>query len=93
MKKSELANLPNLGKTLSEKLNLVGIESAEDLIAAGSENAFIKLATVDQSACINMLYALEGAVQGIRWHDLDKLRKTELNEFFKIVKTKQSPAK
>ena len=52
----------------------------------GSENAIIKIATIKNSgACINMLYALEGAIQGIRWHGLDKQRKQQLKEFYKIL--------
>ena len=39
----------------------------------------------DSGVCINMLFALEGAIQGIRWHDLDKTRKRELNDFFRIL--------
>jgi hypothetical protein len=38
-----------------------------------------------------MLYALEGAIQGIRWHDLDKFRMQELNEFFQhFIKQQQT---
>lgn len=79
-----LCELPNIGKVLAGKLNQVGIVSEQDLKNAGAENAFIKLATIDETACINMLYALEGAIQGIRWHQLSKDRKQELLEFFHI---------
>ena len=82
----DLTNLPNIGKTLAEKLKLVGIYTPGDLINAGSENAMIKIKTIDKGACINMLFALEGAVQGIRWHSLDKNRKTELTEFYNRLK-------
>jgi len=77
-----LSTLPNIGKTLAEKLKVVGINTPDLLRSTGSEDAFIKLKTVDQEACINMLYALEGAIRGIRWHNLDKNRKSELKEFF-----------
>jgi len=81
----ELRKMPNIGKTLAEKLQLVGIENAKQLKDIGAENAFIKLNTVDNDACINMLFAIEGAIQGIRWHDLDKLRREELKEFFRMT--------
>jgi len=81
-----LSDLPNIGKTLANRLVIAGIETPDHLLAIGSENAFIKLATIDENACINQLYALEGAIQGIRWHDLSSERKSELLEFFKIVK-------
>ena len=78
-----LTELPNIGKTLADKLHTVGIESEEDLKAAGSENAIIKIATLQNSgACLNMLYALEGAIQGIRWHGLSQDKKQELKQFY-----------
>jgi len=82
----QLTDLPNIGKTLAEKLNAIGIENVQDLKKMGSENAIIKIATIKNSgACINMLYALEGAIQGMRWHGLDKQRKQQLKEFYKIL--------
>lgn len=66
MSKQDPNKLPNLGKVLANNLKEVGIESVNDLIALGSENAFIRLFTVDNSSCINKLFALEGAIQGIR---------------------------
>jgi DNA transformation protein and related proteins len=86
MRMDDLTTLPNLGKTLVQKLIQVDIETPTELKSVGSENAFIRLKTVDYNACINMLYALEGAVQGIRWHDLDQTRKKELKEFFDHLK-------
>jgi DNA transformation protein len=83
--KNELRNLPNIGKTLAEKLKLVGIKNADELKKNGTENTFIKLKTVDNNACINMLYAIEGAIQDMRWHDLDESRKAELKEFFRLT--------
>lgn len=84
---NNLEELPNIGKTLAEKLKLVGIENSHDLKSVGSENAIIKIATVEKSTCINMLYALEGAIQGIRWHQIDKFRKLELREFYSKIIT------
>jgi DNA transformation protein len=81
---NELQDLPNIGNTLEIKLKQVGIENERDLKVLGSENALIKIATLENSgACINMLYALEGAIQGIRWHRLSKARKKELLKFYK----------
>jgi len=81
-----LRELPNIGKTLAEKLNHIGISSPEGLIETGSENAIIRLAAFENSgACINMLYALEGAIQGIRWHSLSAERKAELKAFYCLL--------
>lgn len=82
-----LMKLPNIGKTLAQKLRQVEVNSAEDLMALGSENAIIKIASIDnEGACINMLYALEGAIQNIRWHSLSKQRKLELKTFYQSLK-------
>lgn len=83
-----LTDLPNIGPTLAEKLQKAGIATEEQLKEAGSEDAILKIAALENSGvCINMLYALEGAIQGIRWHGLSKERKRELTEFYrKMVK-------
>jgi len=81
-----ITELPNIGKALAKKLNAVGIKNEEDLRSVGSENAIIKISTIENSgACINMLYAIEGAIQGIRWHGIDKERKQELKEFYRMM--------
>ena len=85
-KESNLSTLPNIGYTLSERLIEVGICSSEELISIGSENAFIRLLTVDETSCINELFALEGAILGIRWYSLDKSKKEELKMFYKMCK-------
>lgn len=82
---SELKSLPNIGKELEKLLIQAEIKSAEELKRVGSENAFIRIKTIDPTACISKLCALEGAVQGIRWHQLSKNRKLELKEFLKMV--------
>lgn len=82
-----LTQQPNIGKTLAQKLEFVGIKNFDALKEIGSQNAFIKLVTIDNSACINMLYALEGAIQGIRWHQLSAEKKAELKEFYQICIT------
>ncbi len=84
---SKLTDLPNIGKILAEKLNNIGIISQQELKETGSEKAIIKISTLEDSgACINMLYALEGAIQGIRWHNLEKTRKDELLESFRQMR-------
>lgn len=78
---SELIKLPNIGLELAKRIDFAGIKTAEELIELGTENAFIRLKTVFPDACHNQLYALEGAIQGIRWHGIRKERKEELKEF------------
>ena len=84
-----LTDLPNIGNTLAEKLILIGITNEQELKDTGSENAIIKISTLeDNAACIYTLYALEGAIQGIRWHRLSKERKQELKEFYRMMNKK-----
>ena len=82
----ELSKLPNIGKSVEEQLNLVGINTVEDLKIIGSKEAWLKIREIDKSACINRLYALEGAIEGIRWHYLSQGKKLELKEFYDFVK-------
>lgn len=79
-----LSDLPNIGKTVEQKLIEVGIETPKQLIEIGAEQAFIRLASIDEGACLCMLCGLEGAIQGIRWHNLDNDRKEELKEFLRL---------
>lgn len=85
-KQSELTDLPNIGVVLAKLLTQVGITTPQELVSVGSENAFIRLKTVDPTACLSKLHALEGAIQGIRWHSMDKNRREELHIFFKTIK-------
>lgn len=78
--------LTNIGKSLAEELNQAGIKTPEQLFKMGSEDAFKKLLAIDNTTCINSLYALEGAIQSIRWHNLNKKRKNELSVFYNELK-------
>ena len=80
---SELTQLPNIGKKLDQQLNDVGITTIDELKNAGSKDAWMRILARDPSACIMRLSALEGAIQGIRWHDLDTVTKADLKAFYK----------
>ncbi|MSU00380.1 TfoX/Sxy family protein [Tissierella pigra] len=82
----ELSTLINIGNKVEQQLNEVGIETINQLIETGSRQAWLRIKEIDDSACINRLYALEGAIQGIRWHDLSEVSKEELREFFNTYK-------
>ncbi len=82
----ELSALPNIGSTVEEQLNQVGIENLEQLKSIGSKQAWLKIRMIDESACINRLYALEGAIQGIKKTMLASDLKEELKEFYYNVK-------
>jgi DNA transformation protein len=79
---SELSKIINIGKELEKQLNEVGIKTLDELKNNGSKNAWLKIRHVDSSACYNRLCALEGAIQGIRWHNLSENDKKELKMFY-----------
>ena len=78
----ELSKLPNIGKVLEKQLNDVGINTVDDLINLGSKEAWLKIKEIDDSACLNRLMALEGAIQNIRWHNLSEEDKENLRNFY-----------
>ena len=85
-KMGELSKLPNIGKVVEKQLNEVGINTVDDLINIGSKEAWLKIKKIDESACINRLMALEGAIQNIRWHNLSDDDKENLKEFYNSKK-------
>lgn len=83
---SELKQLPNIGAEIERQLNLIGIASYEELKKAGSKEAWLKIYAMDTSACINKLYALEGAIKRIRKVDLTEETKNNLKAFYNEIK-------
>ena len=78
----ELAKLPNIAEKLEAQLNEVGITTFDELKRVGSREAWLRILARDPSACIMRLSALEGAIQGVRWHHLDEQTKASLKEFY-----------
>lgn len=64
----------------------MGINSYDQLKEMGSRQAWLKIKAIDDSACINRLYGLEGAVQGIKKSQLSAEVKAELKEFYNNCK-------
>lgn len=75
-----LTDLPNIGTTLAERLRAAGIETPADLKRLGSVEALrrIREMSLDRVPCMSMLCALEGAIQGIRWHGIPQSERDEL---------------
>jgi len=69
-----LTDLPNIGATCAERLKAAGITTFAELAAAGSVGAAIRIRAVegDDGPCRSLLAGLEGAIRGIRWHDIPK---------------------
>ena len=84
----ELADMPNIGNILEGKLKQCGIKTPDELRNAGSKNTFLRLKAIDDTACLSMLQAIEGAIQNVRWHNLPEKSKHDLKEFFMLTKAK-----
>jgi DNA transformation protein len=77
-----LAELPNIGPVLAAKLNAIGVSSDGELADLGAVEAVLRIGQTDRAACYNMLYALEGAIQRVRWHQLPKAERAQLKKEF-----------
>jgi DNA transformation protein len=77
-----LTELPNIGKEMERQLNAVGIYAYDDLVERGAEETWLAIKAIDPSACYNRLCGLEGAIQGVHWHDLSDNDKARLKEFY-----------
>lgn len=81
-----LTDLPNISKVIASDLQKAGINTIDELIQLGSKEAFIRiLLQADHEACVNKLCALEGAIQGTRWHHLSNDTKADLKAFYKSL--------
>ncbi|MPN65043.1 hypothetical protein SDC9_212822 [bioreactor metagenome] len=81
-----LTEMANIGVKLEEQLVAVGIMSPKELMAVGSREAWLRIKKTTPSARIMLLLALEGAVRGIRWRDLDEQTKNQLKLFYQNTK-------
>lgn len=79
---SQLTALPNIGETIAQQLEEIGVENEAQLCALGSREAWLRIKARDPSACYMRLCALEGAIQKMRWHHLSPECKAELKAFF-----------
>ena len=86
----ELTKLPNIAAKLEAQLAEADITTIDALKRVGSREAWLRILAKDPSACIMRLSALEGATQGVRWHNLDGETKASLKEFYYRHKGKDS---
>lgn len=86
---SRLEELPNLGAVMVQKLKEAGIETPEQLRSMGAKQAWRQIrALADPGICLSALQVLEGAVRGVRWHNLPPEAKRELKAFYQAEKGK-----
>ena len=81
----ELQKLPNIAEKLEAQLVEAGVPSIDALKQTGSREAWLRIAAFDPSACYMRLCALEGAIRGVRWHNLPEDVKADLKAFHKSL--------
>lgn len=75
---SELSELTNFGPTSQQWLNAIGVHTKSDLVRLGSIHAYRLMKERGFNVTMNMVYAMEGAILGIRWDELPEKLKAEL---------------
>jgi DNA transformation protein len=73
-----LKDLPNLSMKLEVQLRRVGIANAEMLRQLGAKRSWLKLHEKNKSLGVNILFALQGAIEGLHCEALPVAIKEEL---------------
>lgn len=71
--------LLNIGAKSGAWLRQVGLRTHEDLAAIGALEAFLRVKRAGFKPSLNLLYALEGALMGCHWQQVDATRRAELS--------------
>jgi DNA transformation protein len=81
MENKNIQSLKNIGATIAQRLNEIGIYSEADLAAIGAIEAFQKIKANYPQQTIPVcyyLYSLQGALLDLHWNDLPAEVKTAL---------------
>ena len=70
----------NIGPKSAAWLRQVGLHTPEDLAEAGPLEAFMRVKRAGFKPSLNLLYALEGALQDCHWQEVPDERRLELVE-------------
>ena len=77
----ELSDLPNLSFALVAQLRKLRIRSPAALREVGAENAWLSVQATGALHGMQVLFALEGAIQNVEWRALPTLRRNQLVRF------------
>jgi hypothetical protein len=70
--------LRNIGPKSAAWLRQVGLRTLEDLAATGPVEAYIRVRRAGFRPGLNLLYAIEGALNDTHWQDVPDARRAEL---------------
>jgi DNA transformation protein and related proteins len=73
-----IADLPGLGPKSAAWLAQIGVHNRGELERIGSIEAMLRLDAAGIRVSLNLLYALEGALQNRSWQDIARSQKSEL---------------
>lgn len=73
-----LTSLPNLGPKSQKMLLAAGIATIDQLREMGAVEAYWRVKQSGANASLNLLWALEGALSGLRWQDVAREHRTSL---------------
>lgn len=83
---SPVSDIPNLGPASEAGYARAGIHSAEDLIALGADEAYLRLMRAGTRPHFIGYYALVMGLQGRPWNDCQGKEKTALRKRFDALK-------
>jgi hypothetical protein len=70
--------LRNIGPKSAAWLRQVGLRTLDDLAAAGPVDAYMRVKRAGFRPGLNLLYAIEGALNDCHWQDVSEARRAEL---------------
>ncbi len=70
--------LRNIGPKSAAWLRQVGLRSLQDVADVGAVGAYMKVRRAGFKPSLNLLYALEGALQECHWQEVPEARRQEL---------------
>ena len=72
------AKLRNIGPKSAAWLRQVGLRTREDLAEAGTVEAYMRVRRAGFKPGLNLLYAIEGALNDCHWQEVPEARRGEL---------------
>lgn len=75
---TDVAKTLNIGGKSAAWLRQVGLRTWDDVNAIGAVEAFLRVKRAGFKPSLNLLYALEGALSGCHWQQVDVERRAEL---------------
>lgn len=70
--------MKNIGPRSMEQLLAIGIQDRDDLVRLGPIEAWLQVKARWPGTSLNLLYALEGAVEDVHWLEITPSRRREL---------------